>query len=87
MLRGGINIVPLREEVGFDGYSNPTQAVVHNTTIIDRAFGAEGRNGGTAEGRKGGTAEWQYGYIPNLPDRFMVHATDTDDTDDTDDTF
>jgi hypothetical protein len=23
-------------------------------------------------------AVWQYGYIPNLPDRFTVHASDTD---------
>jgi hypothetical protein len=49
---------------------------VHNTTIINRAFGAERWNGGLME--------WQYGYIPNLPDRFTVHASDTDTDDDTD---
>ncbi len=31
------------------------------------------RKGGTAEERNGGRAEWQYGYIPNLLDRFTVH--------------
>jgi hypothetical protein len=31
------------------------------------------RKGGKAEERNGGRAEWQYGYIPNLLDRFTVH--------------
>jgi hypothetical protein len=39
------------------------------------------RNDGMADG---GTAEWRKGYIPNLPDIFMVHANDNDDDTDTD---
>jgi hypothetical protein len=49
--------------------SNPLQAIVHNSTIIDWAFGegrqngrrAERRKGGRAEGRNGGTAERRNG--------------------------
>jgi hypothetical protein len=57
---------------------------VHNNTIIDKAFGAEGQNGRTAERQNGRTAERQYGYILNLPDIFTVHTIDDDDDDDTD---
>ncbi len=32
-----------------------------------------------------GTAEWRKGYIPTLPDIFMVHADNDDDDDDEDD--
>jgi hypothetical protein len=48
----------------------------------------EWRNGGWQNDgmADGGTAEWQKGYIPNLPDIFMVHADDDNDDDD-DDTF
>jgi hypothetical protein len=47
------------------------------------------RNGGT-EWRKGmaglqGTAERRKGYIPNLPDIFMVHADDNNNNDNDDD--
>jgi hypothetical protein len=34
----------------------------------------------------GGTAEWRKGYVPNLPDIFMVHADD-DNNDTNTDTF
>ena len=38
-----------------------------------------------AERRNGGMAERRKGYIPNLPDIFMVHADTNDDDDDDDD--
>ena len=41
------------------------------------------QNDGMADG---GTAEWRKGYIPNLPDIFMVQAN-KDDNDNNDDTF
>jgi hypothetical protein len=41
--------------------SNPLQAVVHNSTIIDWAFGEGRQNGRRAERQKGGTAERQKG--------------------------
>jgi hypothetical protein len=33
----------------------------------------------------GGTTEWRKGYIPNLPDIFLVHTDDNDDDDNDDD--
>jgi hypothetical protein len=63
--------------------SNPPQAVVHNSTIIDWAFDEERQNGGRAELRNGGTAE-QHSSRSNgyLSTSFMVHADDDDDDDD-----
>jgi hypothetical protein len=43
--------------------SNPPQAIVHNSTIINWAFGEERQNGGRAERRNGGTAEVREGRM------------------------
>jgi hypothetical protein len=57
--------------------SNPPQAVVHNLTIIDWAFGEEQQNGRLSERRNGVTAEKQSscsnGYLSTS---FMVHGDD-----------
>ncbi len=52
--------------------SNPLQAVVHNSTIIDWAFGEERQNGGRAERRNGGTAEEQSRVAVRM-DTYLLH--------------
>jgi hypothetical protein len=58
--------------------SNPPQAVVHNSTIIDWAFGEERQNCGRAErraeGRNGSTATYRI---------YLIDLRYTDDTDTT----
>jgi hypothetical protein len=54
--------------------SNPPQAVVHNSTIIDWAFGKERQNSGRAGGgRVERRNSRSNGYISTS---FMVHAND-----------
>jgi hypothetical protein len=64
--------------------SNPPQAVVHNSTIIDWAFGEERQNGGRAEG---GTAEGRNRVAVRMATYLLdLWYTDNDDDDDDDDT-
>ena len=69
--------------------SNPPQAAVHNSTIIDWAFGKEWQNGGRArraEGRNGGRAERRNSRVAVRMATYLLHLwyTDTDDDDDDD---
>ncbi len=82
--------------------SNPPQAVVHNSTIIDWAFGEERQNGrmaeerksGRAEERNGGMAEWRKdrraerwkSRVAIRMATYLLHLWYTDDDDDDDDT-
>jgi hypothetical protein len=64
-----LSYVPLREEVGFDGYIKSSTS--RSAQFYDNRLGlwrgtaerqnAEGRKGGRAEGRKGGRAEERNG--------------------------